>query len=275
MLNNYIDFLKVTKSKKTIDSYSSHVKSMLDFVGKPESAITEADMNEWYNSLSGFSSATNCLKITAVKNYFDYLVKIHVITSNPANVLEKPVRKNKEKHYVTEEMIDNMIACADNFRDKAILMLLKKNGLRVDELINLKRKDYEDMKKYNTRYIKIIAKGDKERFVYFTDDVVSLIDIYLASRNDDCDKLFVSHWGGAIHSNNLSQTWKHLAKKAGIPFWEEFSNHYLRVACACIYDAKGVSVTQIRDILGHSSIAVTNTYLKTNPDMLLNTVMAI
>lgn len=275
MLNNYIDFLKVTKSKKTIDSYSSHVKSMLDFVGKPESAITEEDMNEWYNSLSGFSSATICLKITAVKNYFDYLVKTHVIVSNPANVLEKPVRKNKEKHYVTEEMIDNMISCADNFRDKAILMLLKKNGLRVDELINLKRKNYEDMKKYNTRYIKIIAKGDKERFVYFTDDVVSLIDIYLASRNDDCDKLFVSHWGGIIHSNNLSQTWKCLAKKAGIPFWEEFSNHYLRVACACIYDTKGVSVTQIRDILGHSSIAVTNTYLKTNPDMLLNTVMTI
>ncbi len=274
MVAGYIDYLKADKkSERTIATYTKYVQQMLNFVCKDECDITLADLNIWRNSLSHLSSASIALEIKSIKNYFNYLTDMDIINQNPAVKLKAPVIKNREKEYVSESMVDSMIQCATNIRDKAILLLLKKNGLRVNELINLTIDQYLFMKKYNQHYFKITGKGDKERNVYFTDELIQMIDKYLSDRNDQCDRLFVSHWGGPIHSNNLSQTLKTIAKKANIPFWENISNHYMRVACATIYSEKGVPVSEIRDLLNHSNISVTNTYLKTNPDTIYDTVM--
>ena len=271
----YVGYLKGNKkAERTIKNYTQYVQEMLDYVGKEETEINAADLNNWLGNISNLSSATVALKISAIKSYFEYLENMEIIDKNPASKIKRPAKKNKEKEYMSEEMVDKMIDCASCIRDKAILMMLKTNGLRINELINLTKDAYNRMNQYDMRYIKINAKGDKERRVFFTDELKNMIDTYLTTRTDDCDRLFVSHWGGPINGNNLSQTWKSLAKKAGIPFWNEISNHYFRMACASIYSEKGMPVDEIRDLLGHSNIAVTNTYLKTNPNKIYNTIMS-
>lgn len=269
----YIYFMRSNKkSENTISTYSKHINQMLNIVNKPERDITTKDLDEWRKEISNLSSATIGNKIEAVKSYFKFLKRIGVVDSNPIEDMEKPHIVNKKKEYMSEEMLDSMIAIA-GIREKAILTMFKINGPRVSEMTNLTIDEYNRMKKYNTGYISIIAKGQVHREVYFTKEMIDLIDRYLKTRNDDSDYLFVSNWGGHINGNNLNQTWKILARKAGIPFWKDIGSHYFRMACATIYAEKGMPIEEIRDLLGHSSIAVTNTYLKSSPDKVRNKIM--
>ena len=98
--------------------------------------------------------------------------------------------------------------------------------------------------------------------------MIKAIDRYIENfrnirPNISTDALFVSHWGGKIYSNRLSETMKTLARKAGIPFWQDICNHALRSACASILSDNGAPVATIRDVLNHASIVTTNRYIKT------------
>lgn len=269
----YIKYLRSNKkSENTIITYCKHINQMLNFVDKPENEINISDIDNWRVSISHLSSATINGKIEAVKGYFKYLVRIGVIENNPVEDIEKPHIVNKKKEYMSEEMVDSMIDIA-GIREKAILTLFKVNGPRVSEMSNLTIDEYSEMKKYNIGFISIVAKGKVYRDIVFTDKMIELIDSYLRTRDDDSPYLFVSNWGGHINGNNLNLTWKRLARKAGIPFWENIGSHYFRMACATTYAEKGMPVEEIRDLLGHSSIAVTNTYLKSSPDKIRNKIM--
>ena len=132
------------------------------------------------------------------------------------------------------------------------------------------------MKANGNNVIKIVGKGNKERFVPFNQETQIAIDNYIKSRNMGIvhsDKLFLSHHGNNIARNNLSLTLKGIAKRAGIPFWDEICNHAMRSACASIYGEAGVPVAQIRDLLGHSDLSTTSRYMKTSVENVSNTVM--
>lgn len=269
---NYINYLKNNKkSDNTIKTYSAHINQMLNVVNKPVEEITVADLEGWRNSVSHLSSATISNKIEAIKSYFKFFKRIGVIETNPAEDMEGPHVVNKKKEYMDEEMVDKMIEIAKP-REKAILTLFKINGPRVSEMANLLIEDYNQMKMYKTGVINIVAKGKVQREIIFTDKLIKLIDTYLNTRMDDCPYLFASNWGGHINRNNLNQTWKSLARRAGIPFWKNIGSHYFRMACATTYVEKGMPVEEVRDLLGHSSIAVTNTYLKSSPEKIRNRI---
>lgn len=264
MNESYINYLRNNqKSENTIRVYQIHIKQMLEVVNKPENEITRLDLEDWRSTIAHLSSSSVKGKVEAVKSYFKFLKRMGLIENNPTDDMETPKVVNKQKEYLSEEMVDSMIAIA-NVRQKAMLMFLKVNGSRVSEMTNITIDQYNTMKQTDG-VINIMAKGRVYRNIIFTNSMIEAIDNYLATRDDDCPYLFASEWGNHINSNNLNQTWKRLAYKAGIPFWQNIGSHYFRMSCATSLLEKGMPVEEVRDHLGHSSIAVTNTYAKSCP----------
>lgn len=252
------------KSPRTIASYTYHIQQMLVYVGKSETEITYADLIDWQASISDKASATVSLKVAAVKSYFKCLAKAHIVTENVASELEAPEVKHKEKPYMTKEIVKVMLDNVRTDRDKAIIMLMASTGVRVSELTALTMEQYQNMAGEDGREIVLKqTKRGKERTIYINDETKLAIDCYLAGvKERHCDKLFLSFQGGQIHSNNLALTIKSVAHKAGIPFWEDVSNHTMRAAFATIASDSGVPVATISKAMGHNDISTTSRYIK-------------
>lgn len=268
-------FVGLEYAENTDRVYTKNVQKFLSFVNKLEQDVTPLDIVEWKAELvnEGLSSASIALALTSVNVYYKFLVSMEIVAKNPAQSIKKPKVNNKVKHYMDMDMVEDMVLHAKTLRDKAIVLTFATTGMRVSELTSLTVDQYESMKVDGVNFINIIGKGNKERPVYFNDEVIRAIDDYLDHRQIDSEYLFSSGRGGQIARNNLSNTLKVIARNAGIPFWQDICNHALRSAAATIYCEQGVPVTVVRDLLGHSSLMTTNRYVKTNTASVSNAVM--
>lgn len=263
MNKDYIIYLKNgRKSENTIKAYTKYIEQMLNYIGKNEADVTWEDLMNWQSTLANLSTSTAHLQTAAVKSYFNFLTRLGVIEKNPTVFLESPKVKNKEKPFITKQMVSDMIDACRTLRDKAIILTFCTTGMRISELANITLKQYHTMSG-DGRELIITGKGDKQRTVYINDETKSAIDAYLATNpKGDSPWLFKSFQGNQIHSNSLSQTIKSTAKRAGIPFWNELSNHCMRAAFATIASDNGIPVPVISEAMGHTSINTTNIYIK-------------
>lgn len=267
MNNTYIEYLKgEKKSENTIKNYVKHVEDCLNFINKDEKDITLEDLLKYKNSISNQSLATIALKINSIKNYFKYLKMINVIAENPAIELSIPKVHNKVKPYIKIEDIYALINSTYSARNRAVIATAVSTGMRMEELCSITIDQWNEMKKYNQHTITIIGKGNKERTVYFNDNIIEYIEEYLAKKNTTSGYVFESYRGNTLDDSNLNRMLKLSAKKAGLPYWKDISIHYLRVAFATISNDNGIDIPTISAALGHSSIAVTSRYIKTNQE---------
>lgn len=262
MNESYVIYLTAgKKATSTIEKYSSYVQQMLDYINKPETEITYLDLLNWQSSISKYESATICLRLAAVRSYFNFLHMAKIIAENPAVGLETPKKVNKEKPYPDASMLRAMVDNARTPRDRAIILTMATTGLRVSELLSITYDQYLDARE--NREVTIKGKGSKFRTVYLNDEVVEAIEAYLPRRKDDfSDKLFTSFRGGEIDSSNLCDTMKTTARRAGIPFWKDVCNHWLRAGFATTQAEAGTPVSDIQAAMGHSSLATTSIYIK-------------
>lgn len=143
-------------------------------------------------------------------------------------------------------------------RDKALIQTLFCTGMRREEVARLDRQDLDDG--WADRAL-IVGKGDKERVVFFDDVALEAIRAYLAARADTYAPVFLRHdnhrgpaAGHGGHRWRLSPTsvWaivKRYAAEAAVPA----STHHFRHAKASVLLNRGASLSEVQDILGHSS----------------------
>lgn len=269
MNTNYTAYLQSKSSSPlTIANYTKYINMALDYIGKPESEITYMDLVNWKNTFTNLKPNSQNIRISAIKNYFAFLKKSKVIEENPADGLEKQKIRDcdvKQKPYIEAHYLRDMVNHARTIRDKAIILLFATTGLRVSELTNLTVEQYMNLGGLDGRELAIIGKGNKVRRVYINDEVKEMIDNYLNTRpKSNYNNLFLSYYGGPIHSNNLSQTLKNVAKKAGYPMWKDICNHALRSAFATTKAEQGTPLTTIQASMGHSKLETTLIYIKRN-----------
>lgn len=175
--SNFITYLKSRqRSENTIKAYVKNINNFFEFVNKPDNEVTAFDVMNWMNSLSDKSSSTLCQMLSSVKAYFDFLFTFELINKDPTARIKSPHKTNKPKQYMSAKMVRDMIACCSCSRDRAILYTYASTGLRVSELIGLTFKQYQDMKANGNNVIKIVGKGNKERFVPFNQETRAAID---------------------------------------------------------------------------------------------------
>ena len=209
----------------------------------------------------GIAASARARKLSAIKSFFKYLtVRTKQLQENPVAELEYPkLRKSLPKYLTFEESarLLQSVSGVNEKRDYAILMLFLNCGIRRSELVGLNLTDvYEDR-------IRVVGKGNKERFVYFGSACRKAIDAYLPERH----KLVLSDnralFGSRDH-NRISVTAVHrLVKKALLQAGldsTQFSAHKLRHTAATMMLSGGVDVKTVQEVLGHENLNTTQIY---------------
>ena len=213
------------------------------------------------NSERGVSASTRARKLSAIKSFYKYLtVRTKQLTENPVADLEYPKLRKSLPKYLTLDQSARLLSSVSGVnekRDYAILMLFLNCGIRRSELVGLNITDVYDDR------IRVIGKGNKERFVYFGTPCRKAIDAYLPERNKkiltDNRALF-----GSRDNNRISVTAVHrLVKKylliAGLDA-TQFSAHKLRHTAATMMLSGGVDVKTVQEVLGHENLNTTQIY---------------
>lgn len=209
----------------------------------------------------GISASSRARKLSAIKSFYKYLtVRTKQLEENPVAELEYPKLRKSLPKYLTLEQSSALLQAVsgkNEKRDYAILMLFLNCGIRRSELVNLNLTDiYEDR-------IRVVGKGNKERFVYFGRACRKAIDDYLEERSQlelsDNRALF-----GSRDHNRISVTAVHrLVKKALLQAGldsTQFSAHKLRHTAATMMLSGGVDVKTVQEVLGHENLNTTQIY---------------
>ncbi len=209
----------------------------------------------------GISPAARARKLSAIKSFYKYLtVRTKQLQENPVADLEYPkLRKSLPKYLTMEQSaaLLKSVSGQNEKRDYAILMLFLNCGIRRSELVGLNLTDvYEDR-------IRVVGKGNKERFVYFGSACRKAIDAYLTERNkvvlSDNRALFGSRDGNRISVSAVHRLVKKALLQAGLDS-TQFSAHKLRHTAATMMLSGGVDVKTVQEVLGHENLNTTQIY---------------
>lgn len=279
LVNSFLETLKADgKSKCTISAYSLDLKEFSEFFKVVElDSIRYADLKAWSNNLerAGFSASTRARKISSVKSFFKYLIKVEVIFRNPADGLEKPKLEKKQPVVITMEEAVELLLHARNdggsemffFRDYTIMATFLFTGVRREELTNILLKDV-DLKR-NT--ILIHGKGSKQRTVYINDIFHPVLSEYILNyrrrltRSALSKYLFLSSKSDKMSVNQVNNIVNLFFESAGIKE-KGISAHILRKRFATsVFESTG-DIALTSKLLGHSSPTVTMRYVSMNED---------
>ena len=209
----------------------------------------------------GISPASRARKLSAIKSFYKYLtVRTKQLEENPVAELEYPkLRKSLPKYLTLEQSAALLKAVSgpNEKRDYAIIMLFLNCGIRRSELVGLNINDvYEDR-------IRVVGKGNKERFVYFGTPCRKAIDAYLPERQKkvltDNRALFGSRDGNRISVTAVHRLIKKYLLMAGLDP-DQFSAHKLRHTAATMMLSGGVDVKTVQEVLGHENLNTTQIY---------------
>lgn len=146
-------------------------------------------------------------------------------------------------------------------RDRALLVVLYRAGLRISEALDLRPVDID----YDDATIRVLhGKGDKTRTVVVDDGTLAEIRVWLAARAklgvNGRQKLFCTLQGGPLSANQVRQMCKRRARKTDLQ--KSVHPHALRHAYAVGMSREGMSLHTIKDQLGHDYLATTEIYLR-------------
>ena len=225
----------------------------------------------------GNNAATRARKTSSLRIFFKYLTsQIHLLETNPAEMLESPKVKNAlPKHLSLEDALEllSSVDGPNKERDYCILTLFLNCGMRLSELCGL---NLSDIRADGT--MRLLGKGNKERIVYINDACEAAIKAYLAVRpnNDinyaDRNALFISRNKKRLSNKTVQHIVKTYLEKAGLG-GQGYSTHKLRhTAATLMYQHGDVDIRVLKDILGHANLGTTQIYTHISDKQIKNAI---
>lgn len=274
-LLDYQHYLKIERglSQNSILSYSHDVKKLSNYLHANSLKYSPVNINNKiiqqfiYHNSKDINPRSQARLISGLRNFFDYLIFEDYRKDNPTDLLESPKIGRKLPDTLSEEDINRIVDQIDlskpeGERNKAMFETLYSCGLRVSEMIQLKISDLF----FEEGFIRVIGKGNKQRFVPINSYTIKLINIYkeqirvkIKVQKGFEDTLFLNRRGKQISRNMVFMILKDLVKKAGIS--KNVSPHTLRHSFATHLLENGADLRAIQQMLGHESITTTEIYM--------------
>ena len=283
-IKDYKSYLKIERglSLNSIVSYENDILSLKNYILDnkiKESPIecTPDTVNLFiYNSSKKNSPRSQARKISGLKSFFKFLVFEGYLKSSPMSNIESPKLGRKLPDILNVEEISQMINSINikekfGQRNKTIIEILYGTGIRVSELIELKISNIF----FKENLIRVLGKGDKERFVPIgLKAKKSIIDYinndrkYQKIEESSNDILILSKYGKKITRHMIFTLIKNISKKSGIT--KKISPHTFRHSFASHLLKNGADLRTIQLILGHENITTTEIYTHLDSKHLLN-----
>ena len=277
--------LEKSLSQNTVEAYTLDLDKLIQFTmlnrieGGPES-LTLGNLQsylQWIAEL-GMSERSQMRIISGIKSFYRYCLQEQITKSDPTELLSAPKQKKSLPDTLTFEEIEMIISMIDQskpegIRNKAILETLYSCGLRVSEVIGLKRSNlYLDI-----GFVRVIGKGNKERLIPIGAEATKHVQIYmnqvrvhvLPAKGDE-DILFLNRRGSGLSRVMVFYIIKELTLKAGIK--KIISPHTFRHSFATHLVEGGADLRAVQEMLGHESITTTEIYTHLDRSFLRETL---
>lgn len=255
-------------------------RSFIMFLNSPERKKNKSDKKDVLGrkkEIKPVSKRSINRKISALRTFFKYLQEIKVVKTNKVIYINMPKFEKELPDVINRDELQKLRNVIDTskilgLRDRLIIELLYSSGLRSVELINLS----EYMVDIEEREIRVIGKGGKERFTFFSETAKKWLIKYITEKqkqykNYTPDAIIVNSKGRKLTTRSLRRLISGHAKNAGIE--KEITPHVFRHSFAVELLNKGIDMEYLQELLGHSSLSTTQMYTHVNKNLLRDIYM--
>lgn len=245
----------------------------LDILPQTTTAVHIHGFLEYINEL-GMSPHSQARIISGLKSFFRFLLQEGDIEKDPTVLIESPKLGRKLPDTLDYHEIEQLLAAIDlstpeGMRNRAIIETLYGSGLRVSELVSLKRENvYLDVD-----FLRVIGKGDKERLVPLGSDSKKYLKMYIEEvrvhipvKAGHESFVFLNRRGSALSRVFVFMMIKDLAARTGLQ--KQISPHTFRHSFATHLIEGGADLRAVQEMLGHESITTTEIYTHLDRDYL-------
>ena len=216
-------------------------------------------------------------KISALRTFFKYLQEIKVVKTNKVIYINMPKFEKELPDVISRSELQRLRDVINTnrilgVRDRLIIELLYSSGIRSIELINLS----EYMIDIEEREIRVIGRGGKERITFFSETAKKWLVKYILEKQKEYknytpNAIIVNSKGRKLTTRSLRRIISQHAKNAGIE--KEITPHVFRHSFAAELLNKGIDLTYLQALLGHSSLSTTQMYTQINKKLLRDIYM--
>ena len=264
------DLEAASAAPKTIGAYRRDLTELAVWAGANDLTPVTVGYRELRRYVAGLSAsgkapATVARKLAAIRGLYSFMLRVEMVSQNPADLISAPKRESKLPQVLTVRQMESLLAGGGSdtpleLRDKAMLELAYSCGLRSEEVITV-RTDSID---FDDETINVIGKGSKQRLLPVGEPARQAVEVYLAkgrpSLVDDPaeNALFLSRNGRRLSPSDVTRRLairvREAASTGGV------SPHALRHSFATHLLEGGADLRTIQELLGHSSISTTQVY---------------
>ncbi len=279
---NYLEYEK-RYSKHTLKSYTNDINQLRSYLIEVYelvewSAVKHFHIRSWMVQLveKGVGHRSVTRKVSCLRSLFVFLKKQSLIDINPMLKVNAPKFGKYLPDTVPsdklERLFDNIVL--DDFadyRNRLIIELFYSTGIRRSELIGIRNADIDR----SNRSIKVLGKGNKERRIPLSVDLIKKIDYWQDQRdqhfeeeNYERELLFVTDKGKALYPKWVYNMVKQYLST--VTTQEKVSPHVLRHSFATHLMDGGAELNAVKDLLGHANLAATQVYTHNSIEKLKN-----
>jgi integrase/recombinase XerD len=282
-IRDFGNYLKLERSlsENSIEAYVRDIGKLAEYVELKQLGVVPEEVT--YKQLQGFLKYLNELGMSAhsqarilsgVKGFFKYLLFEERLDKDPTALLEGPRLGRRLPDTLDYNEIVKLLEAIDlsspeGGRNRAMLEVLYSSGLRVSELVELKRANVY----FDLGFLRVVGKGNKERLVPIGRDAMKFLKIYLEEIrvHSPVQKgfegyVFLNRAGRKISRVTVFLIIKALAAKIGLN--KSISPHTFRHSFATHLIEGGADLRAVQEMLGHESITTTEIYTHLDRDYL-------
>ncbi len=274
-IKGFTSFLKLERSlsANTIEAYRRDVEKLELFFDEKKLEVSPANLTaeqlkefiKWINERH-LEATSQARALSGIRAFYKYLLLENIVVDDPTQLIETPQTTRKLPNTLSIEDIDALINAIDlskpeGERNRAMLETLYSCGLRVSELVGLKISQLF----FDTGFVRIVGKGNKERLVPIGETAMKRINGYLEFnrihtpiKKEAQDIVFLNRRGSAISRVMVFTIIKNLAQKIGLK--KNISPHTFRHSFATHLIEGGADLRAVQEMLGHESITTTEIY---------------
>jgi integrase/recombinase XerD len=258
-------------AQASLAAYRRDLRAWADWLtrrGTSLHAAGRADIEAWLaGQFAAKAKATSIgRRLSALRRFYRLAHERGQVRDDPTLRVKAPKLPRRLPKNLSEKQVEALLAAPDvgrslGLRDRAMLETLYAAGLRVSELVGLKRSQVA----LDAGVVRVLGKGSKERMVPLGEEAIEWMRRYLRDARPALagegrsDHLFVTGRGGAMTRQAFWALVKRYAKIAGIPS-ASLSPHVLRHAFATHLLNHGADLRVVQLLLGHADITTTTIY---------------
>ena len=250
-------------ARNTLLAYGRDLNQAEEMLGGTLASATPAQLAKLGQGWSSLAPATLARKISALRQFFGFLVDEGEREDDPTHALPRPATRRPLPKILSHAQVEALFARAEDeaasdrpqaVRLLAMLELLYGSGLRASELVSLPLSAVPR----DEPFLTVTGKGGQARLVPVSTRAKQALSRWLALRPQGSNYLFPSR-SGHLTRIRLYQMLKELAVRADLPP-EKLSPHVLRHAFATHLLEGGADLRALQTLLGHADIATTQIY---------------